>query len=296
MILALTEDPDLDLLKASTGLAAGVSTMGDICGMVNGGALVLGKTLASEFSDCEIAAFCNEFYQRVKESVGTCSCGEVHGGKHLARNFRRAILTGRTAKCLEMLRKGSGIVDELARESKREFLHFDPGKKERIQEICQHFQSREFHCCRSTLQRIHEASGLDTSALNDAVAGLVGGIGFSGTLCSAVVGGVLALGLKYGIDARDRSYRDTWRIIYHGLLKSDRVWSDEKVFPPAKTFSHCQAVYKMVEEEYGDCDCTTISGLDINKPSSVQEFMQEGKIQYCQRLSEKIARLATQSL
>lgn len=296
MILTLMEDADIDLLKASTGLGAGLSTMGDICGMVNGGALVLGERLASESSDWEIAVFCNEFYQRVKQSVGTCSCGEVHGGKHLARNFRRAILTGKTAKCLEMLYKGSGILDELTDTARTESLHFDPERRAKIEEMCQHFQSKGFHCCRSTLQRIHEASGLDTSPLDKAVAGFVGGIGFSGTLCGAVVGGVLALGLKHGVDPRDSSYRDTWKIIYQGLIKSDRIWSDEKVFRPAKTFGHCQTIYRAVEQEYGDCDCSTISGLDINSSPSVQEYMEEGNVEYCERLSAEIARLATQFL
>jgi len=37
---------DVNMLKAVTGLGAGVATMGDICGMVNGGVVALGNLLA----------------------------------------------------------------------------------------------------------------------------------------------------------------------------------------------------------------------------------------------------------
>ena len=106
-----------DLLKAMIGFSAGISTMGDICGMFNGGAVVLGQKLtpiyASEEEQWKIALACNIFFKQTKESVGTCSCGDIHGGKHLAKNFRKAILSGRAMKCFEMLYKGMGHLDGL---------------------------------------------------------------------------------------------------------------------------------------------------------------------------------------
>jgi C_GCAxxG_C_C family probable redox protein len=288
---------DTNLLRAATGFAAGLSTMGDICGMVNGGVLILGKNLGQPSPDWErnlaLIITCNQFYQMTKVSVGTCNCGDVHGGKHLAKNFRRAILTGKTVKCFEMLYKGAGILSELIRQSEKGLSQFDRVFEGRIADSYQGFQSKNFHCCWTTLQRIQELSSLDISPLNNSVSGFIGGIGFSGTLCGAVVGGVLALGLKYGIDPRDRGYKDTMKIVYQGLLKSDGIFRDEKIFPAAANFNRCKILYRILEEKYGDCNCTTISGLDMNRIFSIQEFKAKNKIEDCRRLSETIAQKAS---
>lgn len=284
---------DVSFLKAATGFGAGVSTMGDVCGMVNGGAMLLGKKLYPLFANSEeqwkIAFYSNEFYNRTKNTLGTCNCGDVHGGKHLAKNFRKAILTGRSMKCFEMLYKGSGILEDLFGRDELEHFGVDSVRKEAIRDIYQHFQSSQFHCCKSTLQKIEELNGLDTSVLNDSIDCFIGGIGFSGTLCGAVVGGVLAIGLKDGVNPHERDYKDTVKIFYQGLLKNDKVWSNEKVFKAAKTFDKCQALYKMVEETYGSCDCSAISSLDVDKPCGLQKFKEKRGIHQCQQLSENIA-------
>ena len=283
---------DSNLLKAATGFAAGLSTMGDICGMVNGGVLILGKKLGQRFpgweKSLELILTCNQFYRMTKVSVGTCNCGDVHGGKHLAKNFRRAILTGKTVKCFEMLYKGAGNLSKLIGGGGKEPPQFDTVIGNHIANSFQEFQAKNFHCCWTTLQRIHELRNLDISSLNNSVSGFIGGIGFSGTLCGAVLGGVLALGLKYGIDPSHRGYKDTLKTIYQGLLKSDGIFQDEKVFPAAANFNRCKTLYQMVEDKYGDCNCTTISGLDINQISSIQEFKGKNKIEDCRRLSEAI--------
>ncbi|HJX31442.1 MAG TPA: C-GCAxxG-C-C family (seleno)protein [Thermodesulfobacteriota bacterium] len=160
----------------------------------------------------------------------------------------------------------------------------------------QMFKSQNFHCYLTTLQKIQEVSGLDISPLNNSVSGFIGGIGFSGTLCGVVIGWVLTLGLKYGIDPSDRGYKDTLNTIYQGLLKSDGIFRDERVFPAAADFNRCKTLYRMVEDKYGDCNCTTVSGLDINRASSIQEFMGKNKIEDCRRLSEAIARKTSQLL
>jgi len=285
---------DSNLLKAATGFAAGLSTMGDICGMVNAGVLILGRTGGHRFPDwkesLDTIAACNHFFRMTRNSVGTCNCGDVHGGKHLAKNFRRALLTGKTVKCFEMLYTGAGHLSELIDHGERRLSpQFQVDGKNRITDCFHEFQSRNFHCCVNTLQRIQELTNLNTSLLTNAVSGFIGGIGFSGTLCGALIGGVLALGLRFGIAPSSGRYTDTMKAIYHGLLKSDGIFRDERLFPAAKTFNRCKSLYQMVEEKYGSCNCTTISGLDIHRVSSIQEFKRSNQIDHCRMLSEMIA-------
>ena len=85
------------LLRSVVGFSSGISTMGDTCGVANGGVAVLGKKYAGLPSE-RFYLLCAEYFRRLEAKVGTPNCGIVHGGKHLARNFRRAILTGKTIK------------------------------------------------------------------------------------------------------------------------------------------------------------------------------------------------------
>lgn len=55
---------DPNQFKAATGFAACLSIMGDICGMVNGGVLILGKKLGQRFpgweKSLELILTCNQ--------------------------------------------------------------------------------------------------------------------------------------------------------------------------------------------------------------------------------------------
>ena len=284
---------DVNMLKAVTGLGAGVATMGDICGMVNGGVVALGNLLApiygSSADEWKIALFCHEFYRQTREATGTCSCGEIHGGKHLARDFRKAILTGKTFKCFEMLYKGSGILDDFFTPIPDTPLFFEAESAARIQSIHEHFQKNHFHCCRTTLELIQEKSGRDLSFLRQAATGFIGGIGFSGTLCGAVVGGVLAAGAAHGVNPKMSDYSDTVKIIYHGLLKSDKIWNDSRVFKAERAFEVNRKIYELIESTYGSCDCCIISGLDIERPETFMNYREVNGIARCRDIAERIA-------
>jgi len=287
---------DVNILKAVTGFGAGIATMGDVCGMVNGGVVTLGELLAplygSPDNEWKTVLFCHEFYRQTKAAIGTCSCGEIHGGKHLARNFRKALLTGKTLRCFEMLYKGSGVLDDFLVRVPSTPPFFETEKAVRIRSACEHFQENRFHCCRTTLQTIAERTGQDLSFLYHAATGFIGGIGFSGTLCGAVIGGVLAAGARHGVNPHGSDYRDTAKIIFHGLIKSDKIWSDASVFKAAQAFETSRRIYEMVESAYASCDCQVISGLDIELPETLQSYAAKNGIQHCRDLSERISREA----
>jgi len=285
---------DVPVLKAVTGLGAGVATMGDICGMVNGGVVALGNMSApiygSSADEWKIALFCHEFYRQTREAAGTCSCGEIHGGKHLAKNFRKAILTGKTFKCFEMLYKGSGILDDFFTRIPYAPPFFETEKANRIRSIHEYFREHRFHCCRTTMELIQEKCGRDLSFLREAATGFIGGIGFSGTLCGAVTGGVLAAGAVHGVNPKMSDYADTMKIIFHGLLKSDKIWSDSRLFKAVRAFELSRKIYEMVESSYGSCDCRIISGLDIERPETFQTYRKENGIARCRGIADRIAR------
>jgi len=280
--LELETDPLL--LRSVVGFSSGISTMGDTCGVANGGVAVLGKKYADLPSD-RLYLLCAEYFQRLEARVGTPNCGIVHGGKHLARNFRRALLTGKTIKCVEVLAHGASVLkelDDLA--GKGDFSFAEPERAECIGAATRYFETECFHCAGTAISAIAEGLEIPTDHIRDASRGFIGGIGFNGTVCGAIAGGVLCLGLRSDVDLGGSGYSDAAGIVLHGLLKSDRIFEDERRFRPAKLFDQCKRLYQTVESEFGGAHCREILGLDLDRPGGCQRYREEGKIDLCRKL------------
>ncbi len=277
-VLGVEED-DL-LLRSVVGFSSGVGTMGDTCGAVNGGVVLLGKRFP-EMPSVQFHSLCSEFYRRLEERVDTPDCGKVHGGKHLVSNFRRAILTGKSRKCVEILKEGSGVLSELAREVEEgsfSYYHSD------IESAVSHFEANTFHCSQSVISEVGSKLNIPVDHILGPSKGFCGGIGFNGTLCGAISAGVLCLGLKAGVDLSRSGYGNTLKIMFYGLLQSDGVFKDEKKFAPAKLYEQCREVYRTVEREYGAVHCREILGLRLDTENGIQQYIAEGKITHCRNI------------
>jgi C_GCAxxG_C_C family probable redox protein len=285
---------DDKLLKGVTGLGGGIAAMGDICGTVNGAIISLGKKFAPLYGNAKeewkVVYLCHEFFLRIQKETGTCNCGENHGGKEMTRNLRKSLLTGKYFRCFGMLSHGAGILDRQIAGIPNQHDFFSSPRAEAIRNGYEYFQQQQFHCCRSVLQQIDERSGRDLSFLREAVTGFIGGIGFSGTLCGAILGGVLAIGTVHGVNPRARGYKDALKFLYHGFLKSEKIWSDRNLFPGAEAFECSRKIYQMVDSSYGSCDCIAIAGLDIERPETFTKFRNHAGIARCRNLADRVAR------
>lgn len=282
--------PEDQLLLCSVlGFSSGVATMGDTCGAVNGGVVVLGRRFP-DLPSAQLHYVCTEYFRRLEQRVGTPDCGKVHGGKHLTKNFRRGILTGKFMKCVKILRHSADVLTDLARWIEEgnssfaeapDYLH--------VKEITRHFENHSFHCAQSTISEIGRRSGMKIDHILSPSRGLCGGIGFNGTLCGAIAGGVLCLGLRQGVDLSRSTYWDTFRIVLHGLIKSDGLFRDARRFLPAKLYGQCQEVYQKVEERYGGVHCEDILGLKLDTPNGAQKYIEAEKIGLCRGIVQTVA-------
>ena len=84
-------------------------------------------------------------------------------------------------------------------------------------------------------------------------------------------------------------YSDTVKIIYHGLLKSDKIWNDSRVFKAERAFEVNRKIYELIESTYGSCDCCIISGLDIERPETFMNYREVNGIARCRDIAERIA-------
>jgi len=251
--------------------------------------LVLGKRFP-DLPSAQLYYVCSEYFRRLEQRVTTPNCGKVHGGKHLTKNFRRGILTGKFMKCVKILRHGADVLTELARQIEQGDSSFAEAPDYlNIKGITRYFEENSFHCAQSTISEIGRRSGMQIDHILNSSRGLCGGIGFNGTLCGAIAGGVLCLGLRQGVDLSHSTYWDTFQIVLHGLIKSDEIFRDDKRFLPAKLYSQCQEVYRKVEQRYGGAHCEDILGLRLDRQNGAQQYIDAKNIGLCRDIVQTVA-------
>ncbi|MBU0991479.1 MAG: C-GCAxxG-C-C family protein [Proteobacteria bacterium] len=259
-----------------------------IRGTANGGTIILGKKFPELRSD-EFYPLCSEFYRQLEKRVHTPNCGLVHGGHHLTRNFRRAVLTGTPLKCMAILKNGAEILDKLALNVTRGEMNFlNTHDMEAIQRITNHFESYNFHCCQSVIETVHKKTGLNIDAIRDASRGFIGDIGLNGTVCGALLGGVLCMGLQENVDLRNSGYSDTVRIILHGLIKNDRIFEDEKRFLPARLYNRCRSLYLKIQDTFGGPHCRKIIARSLDTQDGAYQYIETDRLSECRKIVDSV--------
>ena len=88
--------------------------------------------------------------------------------------------------------------------------------------------------------------GLEHDAVPAIATAFGGGIGGTGSVCGAVVGAVMAIGLRHG--RRDASVKD------------------------ARAYGLTQELRRRFEAEMGATECRTLTGMDLSTPEGVRAF------------------------
>jgi hypothetical protein len=96
---------------------------------------------------------------------------------------------------------------------------------------------------------------------------------------------VLCLGLLSSVDLSGSGYSDAAGIVFHGLLKSDKIFEDERRFRPAKLFDACKQLYQTVEREFGGAHCQEILGVKLDEPGGCEQYRRERKIDLCRNVA-----------
>lgn len=104
-----------------------------------------------------------------------------------------------------------------------------------------------FGCAQSVASVFAEEFGIDEVAAQKMALGLGGGISRQGEICGAVSGGVLVLGMKYGVSSMDGEANKAAKEVVYGL--------DQKFVQQFK-------------ERMGAIHCNEILGFDMNDPEA----------------------------
>jgi len=114
--------------------------------------------------------------------------------------------------------------------------------------------------------------GIQDSVLPQLASGFGGGVGHKGSLCGALTGAVMAIGMKMGrTDPKDR-----------GTLQ--------------KVYNTCQQFWAQFEKEFGNVNCYDIIRIHLDNEEERQKWLAAGGRGKCADLLEKTARMLCDSL
>ena len=116
---------------------------------------------------------------------------------------------------------------------------------------------QEPHCAWTVLKSIHSVQTLEDERVIWAATGLGGGLALNGAVCGALLGGILAIGLRYGYDVRKMSLAAVTRAFLRGhrsLLQTGRE-------PPRpEAFARSKYLAEGFQERFGSLRCAEIAG------------------------------------
>lgn len=97
--------------------------------------------------------------------------------------------------------------------------------------------------------------------------GFGGGIGLKGSLCGALTGSVMAIGMKLGrTDPKDRG-------------------------AALKVYEKCREFWDRFEKEFGSQNCYVITGYHLENPEEMKQWLKSGGREKCAEIVEKTAQM-----
>ncbi len=124
-------------------------------------------------------------------------------------------------------------------------------------------------CSQTTLLAVQEELGQVDKLMIKACAPMAGGSRV-GSLCGALLGGLLAIGIKHGVD-------------YEDLADHDKL---------VESFNYSREFYKKFEEIAGSRYCPEIIGYDLDIPEEREKWVETGGPKKCAEICGKAAREA----
>lgn len=157
--------------------------------------------------------------------------------------------------------------------------------------IYSHWEEQDFHCARAVLEQTDSYSA-KRQELFDAVSAFMGGTLFMGMTCSALVPGVMAIGLQSG-EIEDSPTR-VIRLLYRMTTGGDAF--DEKINKFNRSMNAGYRVSRRFIKEFGSTQCRTITGCDFSTKEGVSKYIESGCVTRCRLIAQWVAREIQETL
>ena len=135
------------------------------------------------------------------------------------------------------------------------------------------YQTTGFNSAQSVLSEFAPQLGMETDTAMKVACGLGAGMGRSGNVCGAVTGGMLVLGLKYGMVDPE--------------LQEDKE----------KTYIQVLELLDRIKAIHGSTNCTDLMGVDIGTPEGQREAQdQDLSDKVCAKVVGDVSRILEELL
>ncbi len=286
---------DPAVLRAATNFEGGVVGCGETCGIVTGGVLGIGAILAARGPRGDgpleeaIQRLSARYLGWFEERMGTCVCRDRTGVDFSKlRGLARYLLPGdKLLKCLGSIGEAAAFLCRLLREEAA-------GGSEGLRPALSTGRTvEEPHCCVTVLRSVQPAEVDSHPSLVWAGSGLAGGVALSGSVCGALLGGILGTGLAFGYDPRALGKAAITGAFIRGHWHLVRPPKGEL---PREAFARSRRLADGFRERFGSLCCRHIAGRTFDSPAEVRRFLAEAQtcrsvIAWCQ---EQGMRLVTE--
>ncbi|MEW6439698.1 MAG: C-GCAxxG-C-C family (seleno)protein [bacterium] len=268
------------LLRAATNFEGGVVGCGETCGVVTGGILGIGALLSARRPEPgatledAIHNLSREYRQWFESRFGTSACRQRTGVDFwTARGLARYLLPGdKLIKCLGHMGESVGYLarrmrSELPADGRGPGTAAAPGAG-----------PAEPHCCHTVLRRLRPDDLTSGSALGWATAGLGGGVALGGSVCGALLAGILAVGLRFGYDPRSLGFAELTAAFIRGHRNLVRPPLGT---PPGEVFARSRRLAAGFRRRFGGLSCLSITGRTFATREALAAFLKDPESKDC---------------
>ncbi len=276
-----------ELLLSAAGLAGGIGHQGAVCGTLVSGALVLGLESAEPGDGDEEAAarssmFVSDFVRKFNADVGKTLCEDITEVDFADDwQVRKYTATG-ALKCLKLTSEGASMIVDILNQKGRspdnEYFILNRG-----------FSDKGFNCAHSTIRMAFEKMGLNLEIPKNALIPLNGGIGYSGSTCTALVGGCMAIGLLRGGDNSEGGILANLRRQAKTLTQGSSAFKNLELSPTADALVRCSELFTWFEERFSSHLCRKITDIDFHHQLQAQKYFSEDSLTKCISIAEETA-------
>lgn len=146
------------------------------------------------------------------------------------------------------------------------------------------WRAEDFHCAHAVLRRLAPEIEV-TDDLLAATSGFVGGTAMAGMTCSAVSGGVMALGLALGEIENSRAR--VLRMIATMAVAGDAFADDMNAFNRVMNLGHRLAGECIAE--FGSIQCRCITGCGLGSDDGARRYIEQHTIDRCREIVRFVA-------
>ena len=261
------------LVRLSAGMPGGIGNTGHECGAVTSPLAVLGTQHGLREMDRGLPvvidrghAFCRDFLACQQ----TLQCREIRTKEGFPRQC-----VGPVLRSAELWRSA---VDDARPDAIPE------GTRAGYAQLYANFAEHEFHCAQTVLSNLGY-SPTGHREVFDATSAFLGGTLFTGRTCSALVAGVMAMGLKAG--EIENSRLRVIRLLATMTVGGDAL--DDRLNKFNASMNRGNRLAKWFASESGSTQCRKITGCDFSDPVGVSDYIDGDRITKCKAIARDVA-------